>query len=78
MKRREIITPEQYPGVLDRLNKERPSVEESDASDLDAEVSEYSDQETDYENHVEDNPVHEEDGCTNSDTNVFIIHPLIL
>ncbi|GBL87490.1 hypothetical protein AVEN_118413-1 [Araneus ventricosus] len=68
-------TKEQYSGVLDKLNKERPAEDESDLSDIDAEVTEYSDHETDSENDVDDNPVHEEDGDTNSDINVCIIHP---
>ncbi|GBM24015.1 hypothetical protein AVEN_274423-2-1, partial [Araneus ventricosus] len=63
--------------VLEKISKKRPADEESDASDLDGEVIEYSDhetdsgdKETDSQIDVEDNPVHEE----YSDSNVKIIH----
>ncbi|GBM73585.1 hypothetical protein AVEN_140219-1 [Araneus ventricosus] len=77
LKRREIIPPEQFLDVLDELNKERPAEEESDGSDLDAEETEYSDNETYSENDWEDNLV-QEDGDTNSNTNVCIIHTFSL
>ncbi|GBM72787.1 hypothetical protein AVEN_230342-1, partial [Araneus ventricosus] len=37
-----------------------PAEDESAALNFDGEVTEYSDQETDSETEVEDNPVHEE------------------
>ncbi|GBN63491.1 hypothetical protein AVEN_41226-1 [Araneus ventricosus] len=51
---------------MEELSKERPAEDESDTSDLDGEA--YSDYETDSEIDVEDNPVHEEDSDSNSDT----------
>ncbi|GBM69354.1 hypothetical protein AVEN_272175-1 [Araneus ventricosus] len=65
----------QYWGILDELNKERLAEDEFDGSALDAEVTKCSDHETDSENDVEDNPAQKEDGDTNSDRNVCIIHP---
>ncbi|GBM11441.1 hypothetical protein AVEN_240595-1 [Araneus ventricosus] len=63
---------------LEQFRKEIPAEDESDASYLDGEVTEYSDQETDSETDVENKPGHEEDSDSNSDTNVCIIHPLKL
>ncbi|GBM57970.1 hypothetical protein AVEN_72920-1 [Araneus ventricosus] len=78
MKRGEILPLEQYLDALEKLSKNRPAEDESDASDLDGEVAEYRDLETNSEIDVEDNRVHKEDNDSNSDRNVFIIHPLSL
>ncbi|GBN47650.1 hypothetical protein AVEN_208470-1 [Araneus ventricosus] len=75
-KRREIIPTEQYLSALERLSREIPAEDDSVAIYLDAEVTEYSDQEPDSESDVEDNPVHEECRESNSITN--IIHPFDL
>ncbi|GBM89542.1 hypothetical protein AVEN_259326-1 [Araneus ventricosus] len=78
MKRREIIPPEQYSGVLDELNQEIPAEDETYGSDLEAEVTQYSDHGTDSDNNVEENLVHEKDGDTNGNIikpKVSTIHP---
>ncbi|GBL69828.1 hypothetical protein AVEN_207354-1 [Araneus ventricosus] len=77
-KRRELIPPNQYSTVLEELSKKIAAEDESDALYLDGEVTERSDQETDSETDVEDNPVHEEYRDSNSNTNVSIIHPFNL
>ncbi|GBM77599.1 hypothetical protein AVEN_165627-1 [Araneus ventricosus] len=56
----EIIPPEQYSAVLEELNQKRLAGDESDASDLDGEVIEYSDHETDSEIDVKDSTVNDE------------------
>ncbi|GBN76890.1 hypothetical protein AVEN_156531-2-1, partial [Araneus ventricosus] len=50
----------QYSAALAELSKKIPAEDESDASDLDGELTEYSDNETGSEIVVEDNPVHKE------------------
>ncbi|GBM90015.1 hypothetical protein AVEN_174822-1 [Araneus ventricosus] len=77
-KRREIILSNQYSAVLEELSKNIAAEDESDALYLDGKVTQYSDQETDSESDVEDNPVHEEYIDSNSNTNVCIIHPFNL
>ncbi|GBO01376.1 hypothetical protein AVEN_259487-1 [Araneus ventricosus] len=74
-KRREIIPTEEYSPVLEELSKKISAEGESDALYLDGEVTEYSEQETDSETDVEDNPVHDEYCDSNSNTNVCIINP---
>ncbi|GBO40040.1 hypothetical protein AVEN_158612-1 [Araneus ventricosus] len=59
-KRREIIPTEQYSSVSEEFIKERPAEDESDALYRNGEVTEYSDQESNSETEIEDNPVHEE------------------
>ncbi|GBO42919.1 hypothetical protein AVEN_129693-1, partial [Araneus ventricosus] len=76
-KRREIIPTEQYSSVWEEVSK-KIAEDESDALNLDGEVTEYSDQETDSETDMEDNPVYEEYSDSNSNTNVCIIHPFNL
>ncbi|GBM48737.1 hypothetical protein AVEN_193434-1 [Araneus ventricosus] len=46
MKRRQIIPPEQYSAVSEEFSKKRRTEDESDASDLNEEVTEYSGHET--------------------------------
>ncbi|GBL98936.1 hypothetical protein AVEN_227801-1, partial [Araneus ventricosus] len=74
----EIISTEQYSFILEELSKKIPSEDESDALFLEGEVTEDSDQETDSEIDLENNPVHEEYSDLNSSTNVCIIHPFNL
>ncbi|GBN78229.1 hypothetical protein AVEN_241749-1 [Araneus ventricosus] len=57
IKQWEIILPEPYSADLEELNMGRPAEDESDTSDLDGAVTEYSDHETDSEMDVEDNPI---------------------
>ncbi|GBM27920.1 hypothetical protein AVEN_146146-1 [Araneus ventricosus] len=78
MKWWEIIPPEQYAAVLEEFSKERPAEDESEASDLDGDVAEYIEHETDSEIDVEDKPVYEESSDSNSNTIVRIIHPFNL
>ncbi|GBM85312.1 hypothetical protein AVEN_95933-1 [Araneus ventricosus] len=66
MKRREIIPPEQYSATLKELRKKRLAEDESDASDLDEEVTEYSEHEADSKIDMENNTVIEEDNESNS------------
>ncbi|GBL74263.1 hypothetical protein AVEN_235263-1 [Araneus ventricosus] len=54
--------------------KKIPAEDESETGNLDGEVVEYRDQETDSETDVEANPVHEEYSDSNSNKNVCIIH----
>ncbi|GBO29036.1 hypothetical protein AVEN_98550-1, partial [Araneus ventricosus] len=68
----------QYAAVFKELSKEIHDEDESDALNLDGEVTEYSDQENGSEIDVEENPVHEEYRDSNSNTNVRIIHPFNL
>ncbi|GBN37029.1 hypothetical protein AVEN_256645-1 [Araneus ventricosus] len=64
------IVIEQYAAILEGLNKEEPPEDESNASDHDeAEVSEYSEHDTDSEIDVEDNPDHEVGSDSNLDAN---------
>ncbi|GBN14291.1 hypothetical protein AVEN_43813-1 [Araneus ventricosus] len=77
-KRRVIIPTEKYSTVLERLSKNIPAEDKSDALDLDGEVTEYSDYKTDFETDMEGNPVNEEYNDLNSNTNVCIIHPFNL
>ncbi|GBN06582.1 hypothetical protein AVEN_71138-1 [Araneus ventricosus] len=51
---------EQYLAVLEDLSKKRRAEDESAALTLDGEVTECSDQETDSQTAMEDNPVHKE------------------
>ncbi|GBO03065.1 hypothetical protein AVEN_140883-1 [Araneus ventricosus] len=78
MKRWKLSLQVNVPLFWGELSKERPDEHESDSIDLDGEVTEYRDQETDSEIDVEDNPVHEEYSDSDSNTNVCIIHPLKL
>ncbi|GBM35472.1 hypothetical protein AVEN_73267-1 [Araneus ventricosus] len=55
--------------VLEKLIDKKPAEDESDALYANGEVIEHSDQETDSETDVEDNPVHEEYSDPNSNTN---------
>ncbi|GBM36820.1 hypothetical protein AVEN_82816-1 [Araneus ventricosus] len=73
MKRREISSTEQYSAVLEELRKKLQAEDKSDAVYLDGEVTMYSDQETDSETDLEDNPVHEEYRDSYSERNVCII-----
>ncbi|GBN47975.1 hypothetical protein AVEN_240497-1 [Araneus ventricosus] len=59
-KRREIIPTEQYSSVSEEFIKERQAEDDSDALYRNGEVTEYSDQESNSETEMEDNPVHEE------------------
>ncbi|GBM49663.1 hypothetical protein AVEN_262466-1 [Araneus ventricosus] len=77
-KRREIIPAKQYSAVLEELSKKISAEDESDALHLDGEVTEYSDQETNFETDMEENPVHEEYSDSDSNTNVCFIHPFHL
>ncbi|GBM99795.1 hypothetical protein AVEN_126145-1 [Araneus ventricosus] len=77
MKRREIISPQQYSAVLEELSGGR-TAEESYASDLDGKVTEYIDHETDSDIDMEGNPAHQENIDSYSDINVCIIHPFNL
>ncbi|GBO10664.1 hypothetical protein AVEN_263303-1 [Araneus ventricosus] len=66
-------------GCFGRIKQEKTSCGfEYDALNFDGEVTEDSDQETDSEIDVEDNPVHEEYSDSYSNTNVRIIHPFNL
>ncbi|GBM38567.1 hypothetical protein AVEN_71676-1 [Araneus ventricosus] len=56
---------EQYPSVFEELSKKIPAEDESDALNLDGEVTQYGDQEADFETDVEDNPFHVEYSDTN-------------
>ncbi|GBN35374.1 hypothetical protein AVEN_242635-1, partial [Araneus ventricosus] len=49
-----------YSAVLEELSKEIPAEKKPDALYIDGEVTEYSNQETDSETDVEENPVQEE------------------
>ncbi|GBM60078.1 hypothetical protein AVEN_27318-1 [Araneus ventricosus] len=62
-------------GCLEELSKNIPVEEVSDILNFDGEVTEYSNQETDSETDVEDNPVQAEYKDSNSNVNVCIIHP---
>ncbi|GBO01672.1 hypothetical protein AVEN_98665-1 [Araneus ventricosus] len=77
-KRREVIPAEQYSTVLEELSKKIPAEDESFVLHLDGEVTECSNQESDLEIDMEDNPVQEEFRDSNSNTNVCIIHPFTL
>ncbi|GBN93980.1 hypothetical protein AVEN_267099-1 [Araneus ventricosus] len=69
---REIISTEQYSAIMAEVSKKIPAEDESEALYLNIEVTEYNDQETDSENDVEDNLVHEEYSDSNSNTNAYI------
>ncbi|GBL82805.1 hypothetical protein AVEN_106335-2-1, partial [Araneus ventricosus] len=49
--------------------------DEFGAKYLDGELTEYSDQETESETKVEDNPFRDKYSDSNANTNVYIIHP---
>ncbi|GBM99802.1 hypothetical protein AVEN_164186-1 [Araneus ventricosus] len=67
------------PSCFGRIKQKTiPAEDESDALYLDGEVTEYSDQETDSETDVEDNPAREEYSYSNWNANVCIIHPFNL
>ncbi|GBM84521.1 hypothetical protein AVEN_246180-1 [Araneus ventricosus] len=66
---------EEYVAVIEELSKERPAEDESDASDIDEEMTEHIDYEIDSEIDVEDNLIHKENSDSNSNRNVCIIHP---
>ncbi|GBN47648.1 hypothetical protein AVEN_208469-1 [Araneus ventricosus] len=61
-----------------QMVKQIPTEDDSIAIYLDAEVTEYSYQETDSESDMEENPVHEECRESNSNINSRIIHPFVL
>ncbi|GBM85569.1 hypothetical protein AVEN_43011-1 [Araneus ventricosus] len=69
---------EQYSAILEELSKKIPDEDESDALCIDEHFTEYSDQETDSETDVEDNPVHEVYSDSNSNPNVCMIHRFFL
>ncbi|GBM33267.1 hypothetical protein AVEN_101612-1 [Araneus ventricosus] len=54
------VPTEQYSAVSEELTNERQAEDESDALNLDGEVTKYSDQESNSETDLEDNPVHKE------------------
>ncbi|GBL91568.1 hypothetical protein AVEN_23630-1 [Araneus ventricosus] len=56
-----FLNSEQHSVVSEDLSKKMPAEDESDALNLNGEVTEYSDQETDAQSDWEDKPVHEED-----------------
>ncbi|GBN94068.1 hypothetical protein AVEN_132513-1 [Araneus ventricosus] len=68
----------QYSAILEEVSEKIPAEDESHALYLDGDVTEYTDQETDSETDVEDNPVHEEYSDSNSNPNVCMIHQLFL
>ncbi|GBM59644.1 hypothetical protein AVEN_60384-1 [Araneus ventricosus] len=76
MKRREIIPVEQYSAVLEELSKKKPAEDESEAVYFEGEATDYSDQETDSETDVVDNPAHEEYSGSNSKRKC-LYHPSI-
>ncbi|GBN50157.1 hypothetical protein AVEN_263076-1, partial [Araneus ventricosus] len=67
-----------YSAILEEISIKRPSEEDSNALDLDGEVSEYTNHETDFEIDVEDSPVHEEDSDSNSATSIHSTSNLIV
>ncbi|GBN96290.1 hypothetical protein AVEN_243496-1 [Araneus ventricosus] len=77
MRRREITPTEQYLAVVKNSSKKIPAENESDALNLDREVTDYKEQESDSKTDVQDNPVYE-DGDSNSNINICIIHPFNL
>ncbi|GBO31674.1 hypothetical protein AVEN_123254-1 [Araneus ventricosus] len=62
--------------ILKEVGKERLAEDESDASDLNGELTVYSDHKPEID--VEENPAHEEDSGSRWDTNTYIIHPCSL
>ncbi|GBM06125.1 hypothetical protein AVEN_265182-1 [Araneus ventricosus] len=56
-----------------RIKKKIPAEDESEALNLEGEVTEYNDQETNSETVLGDNPFHEEYSDSNSNTNACII-----
>ncbi|GBM94706.1 hypothetical protein AVEN_16718-1 [Araneus ventricosus] len=70
MKRREIILPEQFSAVWEDFSRKRLAEDESDPSDVDGDVTEYSDSVI----NEEDKPVDEKYSNSNLVTNVCIIH----
>ncbi|GBN99958.1 hypothetical protein AVEN_248803-1 [Araneus ventricosus] len=67
---------EQYSADLEKSSRKVPAEDEFVTLYPDGEATDYSNQETDSETDVEDNPVHEECRDSNSNTNVCIIHPI--
>ncbi|GBM82269.1 hypothetical protein AVEN_267978-1 [Araneus ventricosus] len=75
MKRQKIILPVQYLAFSDILSKKRAAEDESNASDVDGELTDYVDHETDSEMVVGNNPVLVEYNDLYQDTDLCNLRP---